>query len=44
MRKEWQPMQLELVGQVQEVVQGNRGKFSEVIDTFSQIIIDPEPE
>ena len=32
MRKEWQAMQVQVVGQVADVVQGNRGKYSPPVD------------
>lgn len=32
MRKEWTAMKVQVVGQVQEVVQGSKGKYSPIFD------------
>lgn len=37
MRKEWQSMQVQVVGQVSQVVQGHRGKYSPpVLDSYAE--------
>lgn len=43
MRKDWQPMQVKVVGEVQEVVQGHRGKYSD-IDVGMLPFTQTEPE
>ncbi|HEX7005149.1 MAG TPA: hypothetical protein VF168_13270 [Trueperaceae bacterium] len=42
MRKEWQAMQVQVVGQVSEVVQGNLGKYTPPVDLMTVNYQEPE--
>ena len=44
MRKEWQAMQVQVVGQVAEVVQGSRGKYSPPVTDAMSTFQNQEPK